>query len=163
MKKILLFVALVVALLSICACSKSKSVEIADIAVYPDAVELDPGGNTIADSLVNNMEQDAALRQSIGIGGDVEQKGFALPKDATWDQVKAFYEKELKDAGWSSGLGGVAGEFVDVNDLMATANTGNDLFQTLMWSKDKQNLSLVMVTDPTDSSQKVLLLSLSTQ
>jgi len=60
-------------------------------------------------------------------------------------------------------LGGVANSFVDVNAIMETANQGNELFQTAIWSKDKQTLTLVMVTDPTDQTKKQLLFSLSTR
>jgi hypothetical protein len=50
-----------------------------------------------------------------------------------------------------------------VNALMKTTNEGNDLFKTAIWTKSKQTLTVVMVTDPTDAKQKQLLLSLSSQ
>ncbi len=141
------------------------AVAIGDLPVYPGATELKEGESNIGDTLAQNMEQDAAMRQAMGAlgSGKVEQKGFQLPADATWDQVKSFYSKELEGAGWSSGLGGIAGSMVDVNAMMEAANQGNELFQTAIWSKSKQNLTVVMVTDPTDQTQKQLIFSLSSQ
>lgn len=141
------------------------AVATSDLPVYPGATELKEGESTIGDTLAQNMEQDAALREAMGaLGrGSTQQKGFQLPAEATWAQVKAFYEKELTTAGWQSGLGGIAGSVVDVNAMMEAANQGNELFQTALWSKGKQTLTTVMVTDPTNATNKQLILSLSTQ
>jgi hypothetical protein len=46
---------------------------------------------------------------------------------------------------------------------MEQANQGNDLFQTANWQKDKQNVTIVMVTSPTNTAQKQLIVSLSSQ
>ena len=145
--------------------SSSSAVTTNDLPVYSGATELKEGESTIGDTLAQNMQQDAAMREAMGaLGkGSTEQKGFQLPAEATWEQVKAFYEKELAAAGWSSGLGGIAGNVVDVNAMMEAANQNNELFQTALWSKGKQILTVVMVTDPTDETKKELILSLSTQ
>ncbi len=134
-----------------------------DLPKYPGAVELKVGDSAIGSTLAQNMKQDAAVRQAMGAGGKIEQTGFKLPVDATWEQVKSFYDKELKATGWESGLGGVAGGFVDINAVMGAANQGNNLFQTAMWSKGKQTLSVAMVIDPSDKKQKELILSLSSR
>lgn len=130
---------------------------------FPGASELKAGESAIGSTLAKNMEQDAAMRKAMGAGGKTEQLGFRLPGDATWEQVKEFYERELKAGGWESGLGGVAGGFVDINAVMGAANQGNDLFQTAMWSKGKQTLTVMMVTSPTDRRQRELILSLSSR
>jgi hypothetical protein len=138
----------------------------ADIPVYPGATGQAAGESAMGDTLANNMEQDAAIKQALGAmggGGKLEQKGFQLPSEATWDEVKSFYSKELEAAGWTSGVGGIASSFIDVNAVMEAANEGNDLFQTALWSKDKQTLTIVMVTDPTDETSKQLIFSLSGQ
>jgi hypothetical protein len=166
-----LSVGLIVGLaLSLLACNSllpfsfgSSPAAISELPVYPNAVELKEGESNIGDTLAQNMQQDAAMRQAIGVGGQTEQRGFTLPSETTWDQVKAFYEKELTAGGWSSGLGGIANSVVDVNAMMEAANQGNELFKTALWSKGKQTLTVVMVTDPTDETQKQLILSLSTQ
>jgi hypothetical protein len=155
-------VMLAVSLLVLTACGGGATAA-KDLPVYTGAVELKPGESTVGDTLAKNMQQDTALRQAIGAGGKTEQKGFKLPADTTWDQVNAFYDKELKAAGWSSGLGGIAGSFVDLNAVMNTANEDNGLFKIAIWSKDKQTLSVVMTKSPTDPSDEELLLSLSTQ
>lgn len=170
MKHKILLISSSIIILAVLACNSilpfgNSTASINDLPVYPDAVQLKEGENNIADTLAQNEEQNAALNQALGSlgGGNLEQRGFQLPSEATWEQVKGFYEKELGAAGWSSGLGGVANSFVDVNAIMETANQGNELFQTAIWSKDKQTLTLVMVTDPTDQTKKQLLFSLSTR
>jgi hypothetical protein len=151
----------VVVLVSLSACG--GSVSSGDLPKYPGATELKAGESAIGSTLAQNMKQDSAVRQAMGAGGKIEQKGFTLPGDASWEQVKAFYDKELKATGWESGLGGVAGGFVDVNAVMGAANQGNDLFQTSIWSKGKQTLTVAMIVSPTDRKQRELILSLSSQ
>ncbi len=134
-----------------------------DLPRYPGAAQLKPGESAVGSTLAQNMKQDAAVRQASGMGGKIEQLGFKLPAESTWEQVKGFYDKELKAGGWESGLGGVAGGFVDINAVMGAANQGNDLFQTAIWSKGKQTLTVVMVISPTDRKQRELILSLASR
>jgi hypothetical protein len=142
-----------------------KAVAVGDLPAYPGATELKPGESVIADTLAQNVEQNEALKQAMGpLGsGNLEQRGFQLPAEATWEQVKSHYDTELGGAGWTSGLGGIAGSLVDVNAMMEAANQGNELFQTALWSKDKQTLAIVMMTDPTDPAKKEMIMSLSTR
>ena len=139
----------------------SKPVTLADLPVYPGATELKPGESTIADTLKNNGQQDAAVRQAAGVGGSTTQKGFDLPADATWDQVKAFYTDKLKASGWTEGLGGPAGTVA--NQALSQVNQASSAFQTNMYSKDKQTLTVMRLTLPSDATKVQLILSLSTQ
>jgi hypothetical protein len=156
----ILFV-LVLFLLSLTACGGTTT--FGDLPAYPGATELKVGKSAIGDTLAKNMEQDAAMRQAMGAGGKTEQKGFMLPPEATWEQVKNFYDKELKASGWESGLGGMASGLVDINAVMGVANKGNGLFQTALWSKGKQTLTVAMVISPTDRKRRELILSLSSR
>ena len=63
--------------LLLAACGAAPST-IADLPVYPGAVELKPGESAIGDTLQGNMEQDAAMREAMGVGGSTEQRGFSL-------------------------------------------------------------------------------------
>lgn len=157
----LLMLVLSLLMMALVGCGSAPTVN--DIPVYPGATELKEGENNVADTLAKNMEQDAALRQALNTGGKIEQKGFQLPAEASWDQVKGFYDKELPSKGWASGLGGIAGSFIDVNQVLETANQSNDLFKTAIFSKDKQTLTVMVVIDASDQSKKQLLFSLSTQ
>lgn len=150
-------IAAVITALSACGGASSSK----DLPRYPGATELKAGESTVGDTLAKNMEQDAAMRKAMGAGGKTEQLGFRLPGDATWDKVKAFYDQELKANGWESGLGGMAGGFIDINAVMGAANQGNELFQTSMWSRNKQTLTVVMAAGP--SGQRELILSLSSR
>lgn len=138
----------------------SKAVTIDDLPVYPDAVALQPGEDPVADTLANNAEQDAALRADLGVGGSVVQKAFRLPAGASWDQVKSFFDGELDSAGWESGLGGIGGSIA--SDALETANAGNELFQTAIWSKGDQNLTVIRTADALNPDQPYLILSLAT-
>jgi hypothetical protein len=163
MKTTVRLLALIVMLTSamlLSACG-SKPVTLADLPVYPGASELQAGESTIADTLQNNGQQDAALREAMGAGGSTVQKGFDLPADAGWDQVKSFYVEQLKSGGWAEGMSGPAGNIA--SQVMEQANQGNELFQTALFSKDKQTLTLIRVADPIDPSKVQLILSLSSQ
>ncbi|MBI4675815.1 MAG: hypothetical protein HY741_29600 [Chloroflexi bacterium] len=142
-------VALLAVLLALSACG-SPPATMNDIPAYPGATALDPN---IANTLAKNMQQDAALRQSMGVGGKIEQKGYSVPKDATWDQVKGFYADKLKGAGWETNS--------MVSNIMAQANAVNTADQTEMWKKGNQTLTLILPNDPT-KNEKQLLLSLAT-
>jgi len=136
-----------------------------DIPAYPDATALEPGADPVADTLVNNMVQDAQIRSSAGVGGQIEQKAYRLPAGTTWAQIESFYNDKLSGEGWKSGLNGIAGGIAGnvAGDVMNTVNQGNDLFQTGMWSTSKQTLTLIRVAETTDTNGSFLLiLSLAT-
>ena len=139
-----------------------KSAGIGDIPAYPGATELKADNSAIGKTLAKNTEQDEAMRNAMGAGGSTVQKGFALPADATWDGVKAFYEKELKARGWQTGLGGIAGG-IDVNSMMGMATQGApNAPQTMIFSKGKQTLTMVWTPIPV-KNEKTLIFSLSTR
>lgn len=87
MKK-LTFLLLFVFLLA--ACGGGAATTVNDIPVYPDAAALEPGADPVADTLVNNMVQDAQIRSSVGVGGQIEQKAYRLPAGTTWQQVESY-------------------------------------------------------------------------
>lgn len=154
---LLVLLALLAVLLAACG---GDPATVSDIPAYPDAAALQPGEDPIADTLINNMEQDANLRANMGVGGSIEQMAYRLPAGTTWDQVKSFYDQELDGAGWDSGMGGPGGNLA--GDIMESVNTGNELFQLASWNKDKQILTLVRNVNPTDESQVYLIMSLNT-
>jgi curli biogenesis system outer membrane secretion channel CsgG len=153
--KLFTAVLIVLALSMLAACGGTAPATLSDIPVYPDAVELKPGESPIANTLAQNNQNDAALRAQLGTGGKTEQKGFNLPKGATWDQVKSFYDDKLKAGGWSTNS--------LVSGIMDQANQGNDLFHVANWQRGTQNVSIVMVTSPTNADEKQVLVSLSSQ
>ncbi len=159
MKFKILFVSLL-ALLALSACSMigggGNPVGINDIPAYPGATELKAGDSTLANTLANNSQQITALSQSAGAGGKTDQKGYALPSDATWDAIKKFYDDKLKSAGWSEPNSMVSG-------ILSQVNTQNDAFQTTVYQRGNQTLSVIRVMmDPT-SKQATLIFSLSTR
>ncbi len=137
------------------ASGNSGPATVNDIPVYPGATELKAGDSKIGDTLSKNSQQITAMSQSMGAGGKTEQKGFTLPKDASWDAVKKFYDDKLTSAGWSAPSGMVA-------NVLAQTNTQNDAFQMAMYQRSNQNLSIIrVVTDPT-TNEVTLIYSLTT-
>ena len=153
----LVLLALFTLLLAACG---SDPATVSDIPAYPDATALQPGEDPIADTLVNNMEQDASLRANLGTGGSIEQMAYRLPSGTTWDQVKSFYDGELDSAGWERGMGGPGGDLA--SGILESVNTGNELFQMASWNKGDQILTLIRNVNPTDESQVYLIMSLNT-
>ncbi len=148
---------LFVLLLTACG---AKPVTVADLPVYPGATALKAGDDPIADTLTQNAAQDAEIRAAAGVGGGMEQQAFSLPADASWDAVSKFYTDELTADGWESGLGGPGGDIA--NDIMNQANAGNDLFQTTIFSKGKQSLTIIRSADPINADSLYLIFSLAT-
>ena len=147
-------VALIAAVLSACAGAPSAAT-LNDMPAYPGAVELKPGESTLGDTLAQNNQADAALRGQLGTGGKTEQKGFSLPQDTKWDAVRGFYDEKLKGLGW--------GTDSMVSGIMEQANQNNDMVKTALWKKGTQTVTVIMVTSPTDATDKELVLSLSSQ
>lgn len=146
---------IIIALFSLAACGGSAPATLGDIPAYPGATELKPGESNMADTLAQNNQNSAAMGSQLGVNAKVEQKGFDLPKDAKWDQVKSFYDDKLKAGGWSTNS--------LVSGIMDQANQGNDLFHTANWQRDKQNVTIIMVTDPTNPDTKQMIVSLASQ
>ena len=150
-KRFVAFALLLVALTALfAACGGGAPATMNDIPAPPNATALD---SNIANTLANNMQQDAALRQAMGAGGKTEQKGYSVPKDTAWDSVKGFYADKLKAAGWETNS--------MVSNIMAQANAVNSMYQTEMWKKGNQTLTVILLADPI-SQEKQVLLSLST-
>jgi hypothetical protein len=143
------------------ACGGPAPVSIASLPAFAGATELQAGNSPIATTLKNNETQAAAMGQKI------EQKAFDLPSGTSWDQVKGFYSEQLKAGGWKEGVGagkGVAGGIAAgmVNDALSQANAGNDMFQTAMFSRGKQTLTVMRMAGTTKKNAVQVLLSLNT-
>ena len=161
MKKLFLL-SQVFLLISILPSCGGKPAAMADIPVFPGALELTAGTSAIGATLGQNEKNDTAMRQALNAGGKIEQRAWRLPAGVAWPEVKTFYEEKLKKAGWQSGLGGIGGGFVDVNKMMAVANQSNPMSQTMLFSKGKQNLTLIMLAMPMNKDGNQLIASLAT-
>lgn len=149
----LTLIILILTLGALAACGGSAPVTLSAVPTYPNATELKPGENPVADTLVKNMEQNQAISGQLGTNTKIEQKGFSLSKDATWDGVKKFYDDKLTGTGWSSNS--------TISTMMAQASQGSAGFQIANWQKDKQNITVILMADPTNPDSKMLLLSLA--
>ena len=139
-----------------------KTAAMTDIPVFPGAVELKSGTSPIGSTLSQNEKTDAAMRQALNAGGKIEQRAWQLPAAVAWPEVKSFYEEKLNAAGWQSGVGDIGGGFVDVNKMMEAANQSNPMSQTMLFTKGKQSLTLLMLAMPMNKAGKQLIVSLAT-
>jgi hypothetical protein len=155
--KLVITMALLLFVLAACG---SKTATIEEIPAFTGATALVPGEDPVADTLVQNMEQDAQLRTQVGVGGSIEQKAYRLPADASWDAVKSFYADALEGDGWESGLGGPGGDLA--SGIMDSVNTGNEFFQTAIWSRGDQTITIIRNVDPTNAENVMLMMSLAT-
>src|ERR1051325_7797625 len=90
-----LIVRLIVSLTSICAlaaCGGGSPATLATIPLPPYVTQLEAGGNPLADSIAGSFHQLKGPQ-----GSTVEVQVYTLPADTAWDQVKGFYEDEIKD------------------------------------------------------------------
>ncbi len=141
-------------MLALTACGGASPVTANDLPAYPGATELKADDSKLAATLSQNSQQITALTQAAGVNGKTEQKGFALPKDATWDAVKKFYDDKLKSTGWAE-PGGITG------NVLAQVNGMNDTFQTATYNRGNQTLSVIRLVDPI-SKDATLIFSLNT-
>lgn len=145
-KRFIGFILVLAALVAVLAACGGAPATMNDIPALPGATALDA---KIASTLASNMQQAAALGQSMGVNVKVEQKGYSVAKETTWDQVKGFYTDKLKAAGWESNS--------MVSNVMAQANAVNSAYQTEMWKKGNQTLTVILLTDPINGDKNVLL------
>jgi hypothetical protein len=70
-------------------------VAISDIPVYAGATATKAGDDPLVDMVVESMKEATS-------GEDItmETKTYALPDDATWDDVKNFYTDKLAGSDW---------------------------------------------------------------
>lgn len=146
-----LLLALCAALL-LAACGP-KTATLTDLPAYPGATALQPGESALAATLADNNATDAAMREQIGVNGAVDQMGYRLPAETTWEQVKGFYDEKLKADGWGTNS--------MVTGITEQVNQGNELFQTTNWQRGRQNVTVIMLGSPTDPSLKELIVSLA--
>jgi hypothetical protein len=72
-------------------------VPMSEVPVYDGATSIAAGDDALVDLVVQEMEKAVA-----GENISMETKTYALPDDATWDDVKSFYSDKLDGTDWKS-------------------------------------------------------------
>jgi hypothetical protein len=72
-------------------------VPMSDIPVYDGATSTTAGDDPLVDLVVESMEEAVA-----GENITMETNTYALPDDATWSDVKSFYNDKLEGSDWKS-------------------------------------------------------------
>ncbi len=130
-----------------------QPVQIGEIPTYPGAVALEPNSSQIIGPRFNAAQQETP--PFIGLGIEVEKayRIFQMPRETTFEDVKAFYADKLQSAGWRQDGG--------MRVLTAQLNATNPNLQGGIWVRVDQTLLLVLETDP-QTGAKELMVSLAT-
>ena len=155
-----LFVALL-AVLTISACSVQaggrviggQPVDIGELPIYPGATELSAGQSKIIDPVFAPVQRETPPFIGLGIEVLKTQRNFSVPKDATFDQIKAFYSDKLLAGGWR--------EDPAMRVFTTNANTHSADEQGAIWVRVDQSLLMVLLRDAATGNQE-LTLSLAT-
>jgi len=160
------FIALLLVILSIFPSCSLKPVGLADIPLYPDAIELKPGESRIGDAQANNVKDDAVMKkiaEYMAGGGKLAEMTLELPEGTSWGNILDFYQDKLVAGGWSNAVGGVPRNVLDVSGLMGGSDEDRQYIQSTMFSRGSQSLAMVMVSLPEDRDYRELILSLVTK
>ena len=112
-----------------------------DLPLYPNAVELKPGEEHLADTLAALAKNDATLQRALGLA-TAERRVFALPKDTAPDATRKFYDDKLLPAGWKS-------ETVKSTLLERVSQlTDVSAYQVVVWTRGTQRLAIVQAASP---------------
>ena len=92
-----IFAALVMVglLVSLTGCGKAP-VTFAQLPLHPEAVPLERGANTLADTFADSLESSLAER------GKVELKLYSVPNTVIWEEIDGFYTESLSDSDWKA-------------------------------------------------------------
>jgi hypothetical protein len=97
-KKILIISLNVLVLTLALACGGGGTpVPMSDIPIYDGATSTAAGDDPLVDLVVQSME-DAVAGENIAM----ETKTYALPEDASWDDIKSFYSDKLEGTDWKA-------------------------------------------------------------
>lgn len=129
---------LVVASLAACG---AEPVVMGDVPVYPGTEALPPGENDMADQMANLIRESAG-----GEGLVTDVNLYTLPAEASWDDVRGFYEGELEGTDWEP-----APELAQESEV----------FNSVGWSRgggaNEQALVVGYVADPFGESAFLIL------
>lgn len=130
-----------------------QPIAIAELATYPGATELNAGESRILDSVLGPAQRETPPFIGLGIEVIKNQRNFRVPRETTFDQIKAFYADKLLAGGWR--------EDPAMRVFTNNANQRSHDMQGAIWVRVDQTLLIALVTDPA-SGDKELTLSLAT-
>jgi hypothetical protein len=125
-RKVVSRVLLVLPIVLLLMACGARPVLIDDLPVYPAAVPMELGQNSLADSVTTTMQQSATEQ-----GLSAQFRLFGLPAGVTWDDVDNFYTQELAHLDWKP---------------EPAMDVTGDTFQAAGWSQgtgDKQEALMV--------------------
>jgi hypothetical protein len=130
-----------------------QPVTIGELPTFPGATELNAGESKIVDPVFGPAQRETPPFIGLGIEVDKSQRNFRVPRETTFDEIKAFYADKLLAGGWR--------EDPAMRVFTGAANERLDNIQGSIWLRVDQSLLLVLVTDAA-TGDKELTLSMAT-
>lgn len=84
------------ALTALAACGGSPPVTFSTIPTFDGATELQPGQNSLADTVAESM------KGAVGDQLTADFKLYELPPGTSWDAVQSFYTEQLGSTDWKA-------------------------------------------------------------
>jgi len=146
-----------IALLSLAACSATaggrviggQPVGIGELPTYPGSTELSAGTSRVIDPIFHAAQQEPLPFIGLGIEIDKTQRTFRVPRETTFDAIKAFYADKLQAGGWR--------EDPAMRIFTDNANRTSDKLQGAIWVRVDQTLLIALATDPATGDKEVTL------
>ena len=82
-------------LVTLAACGGAP-VNFADVPTHPQVTPVEPGENSMADTI------GATLKDALAERGQVDMKLYAVPSSLSWEQIQAFYADSLSGTDWKT-------------------------------------------------------------
>lgn len=92
------------------ACGGGAPATMASIPVYPEATEIQPGENSLVDTVADSMQSAGGSQLS------AEMRRYSLPAGTTWDEVSAYFTEQLAGSDWQA-----AANLAGTNEALSTA------------------------------------------
>ena len=127
------------------ACGGNTPAQLADFEIFPEAVPLAEGENTMADLLAESIAESAGTE-----GVKVDLDLYEIPPGTDWDEVQGFFTGQVKGGDWS----------LD-NEL----SEDSDAVSTIGWTRggvpNEQALLVAFADDPFGGSPLIIVMLFS--
>lgn len=116
MKRLAVLMVLIMSGVMASACGGAPPVTFSALPQFPEATELQPGQNSVADSIAESMR--SALNEDLA--GEI--RAYALPADTTFADVQNYFGAQIAEGDWA------------VNEALATET---EAFSTVGWQRGR--------------------------
>ncbi len=115
------------------ACSGQAGLTLENLPIFKDSVKVEPDINSVVAAVISAFE---TARDQEGV--TAEAQVYTVPAGKTWENIKTFYEEELKSE-WAENEALMAGDTSEVQQMTWTRKgfLTRDQILVLAWVDDK--------------------------